>query len=147
MGAQEGRWECGVRNREEGAESGHPGPTWTFNYLWMSVWSHSLFFKNLILFFNFTILYWFCHISTWICHRYTRVPLPESSSLLPPRTIPLAYSLLFCSHNTETKNKKTSFFFFLSKWEDKKTLRLTYSTFQVGPICWLSSRSAQIMNI
>ena len=37
----------------------------------------------------FTILYWFCHISTWICHRYTRVPHPEPSSLLPPHTIPL----------------------------------------------------------
>ena len=44
---------------------------------------------NLILFFNFTILYWFCHISAWIHHRYTRVPHPEPSSLLPPRTIPL----------------------------------------------------------
>ena len=43
----------------------------------------------LILFFNFTILYWFCHISTWIRHRYTRVPHPEPSSLLPLRTIPL----------------------------------------------------------
>ena len=42
-----------------------------------------------MLFFNFTILYWFCHISTWICHRYTRVPHPEPSSLLPPCTIPL----------------------------------------------------------
>ena len=42
-----------------------------------------------VFFFNFTILYWFCHISTWIRHRYTHVPLPESSSLLPPRTIPL----------------------------------------------------------
>ena len=31
----------------------------------------------------------FCHISTWIHHRYTRVPHPEPSSLLPPRTIPL----------------------------------------------------------
>jgi len=48
---------------------------------------YTLFF--LILFFNFTILYWFCHISTWICHRYTRVPHPEPSSLLPPHTIPL----------------------------------------------------------
>ena len=48
-----------------------------------------LIFLNLILFFNFTILHWFCHISTWICHRYTRVPHPEPSSLLPPCTIPL----------------------------------------------------------
>ena len=48
----------------------------------------SLFFFNFILF-NFTILYWFCHISKWICHRYTCVPHPEPSSLLPPHTIPL----------------------------------------------------------
>ena len=34
-------------------------------------------------------MYWFCHTSTWICHRYTRVPHPEPSSLLPPHTIPL----------------------------------------------------------
>ena len=47
------------------------------------------FFFNFILFFNFTILYWFCHISKWICHRYTCVPHPEPSSLLPPHTIPL----------------------------------------------------------
>ena len=42
-----------------------------------------------ILFFNFTILYWFSHISKWIRHRYTCVPHPEPSSLLPPHTIPL----------------------------------------------------------
>ena len=30
-------------------------------------------------------------ISTWIRHRYTRVPHPEPSSLLPPRTIPLGH--------------------------------------------------------
>ena len=41
--------------------------------------------------FNFTILYWFCHISKWICHRYTCVPHPEPSSLLPPHTIPLGH--------------------------------------------------------
>ena len=35
-------------------------------------------------------MYWLCHISTWIHHRYTRVPHPEPSSLLPPRTIPLS---------------------------------------------------------
>ena len=48
----------------------------------------SLFKKKFILF-NFTILYWFCHISKWICHRYTYVPHPDPSSLLPPYTIPL----------------------------------------------------------
>ena len=47
-----------------------------------------LFFLNFILFLNFTILYWFCHISKWIRHRHTCVPHPESSSLLPPHTIP-----------------------------------------------------------
>ena len=36
-------------------------------------------------------MYWFCHISTWLCHRYTRVPHPEPSSLLPPHTIPLGH--------------------------------------------------------
>ena len=43
----------------------------------------------IFIFFNFTILYWFCHISKWICHRYTCVPHPEPSSLLPPHIIPL----------------------------------------------------------
>ena len=47
------------------------------------------FFKNFILFLNFTILYWFCQISKWIRYRYNRVPHPESSSILPPHTIPL----------------------------------------------------------
>ena len=47
------------------------------------------FFLIFILFFNFTILYWFCQISKWICHRYTCVPHPEPSSLLPAHTIPL----------------------------------------------------------
>ena len=50
------------------------------------------YFNDLLLFlifFYITILYWFCHISTWICHRYTRVPHPEPSSLLPLLTIPL----------------------------------------------------------
>ena len=34
-------------------------------------------------------MYLLCHISTCIHHRYTRVPHPEPSFLLPPRTIPL----------------------------------------------------------
>ena len=55
-----------------------------FLYEWCN-----FFFFNLILFFNFTILYWFCRISKWIRHRYTCVPYPEPSSLLPPHTIPL----------------------------------------------------------
>ena len=48
-------------------------------------------FFFLILFFNFTILYSFCHISTWIHHRYTHVPHPERSFLLPPHTIALGH--------------------------------------------------------
>ena len=55
---------------------------------------HFLFLFVCFLFFlflNFTILYWFCHISKWICHRYTCVPHPEPSSLLPSHTIPLGH--------------------------------------------------------
>ena len=48
-------------------------------------------FIYFILFLNFTILYWFCQISKWIRHRYTCVPHPELSSLLPPHTIPLGH--------------------------------------------------------
>ena len=47
------------------------------------------YFILFFILFNLTILYWFCHISKWICHRYTCVPHPEPSSLLPPCTIPL----------------------------------------------------------
>ena len=54
-------------------------------YRIMNVFMYINFF--LIYFFNFTILYWY--ISTWIRHRYTCVPHPEPSSLLPPHTIPL----------------------------------------------------------
>ena len=49
----------------------------------------TFFFK--FYFWNFTILYWFCQISKWIRHRYTCVPHPEPSSLLPPHTIPLGH--------------------------------------------------------
>ena len=55
----------------------------------MNFYFFSVCWKN---FFNFTILYWFCHTSTWIRHRYTCVPHPEPSSLLPPRIIPLGHS-------------------------------------------------------
>ena len=63
-------------------------------------------FFNFILF-NFTILYWFCHISKWICHRYTCVPHPEPSSLLPPHIIPLgrpsapAPRIQYCASNLD----------------------------------------------
>ena len=78
-------------------------PKFFFGYNWFSPISpsflilYSFFFFFLlviflfILFFNFTILYWFCHISTWIHHRYTHIPHPEPSSLLPPHTSPLSH--------------------------------------------------------
>ena len=71
--------------------SGHVCSHWDVNHLpgLQYIFFFFNFLKFFILFFNFTILYWFCHISTWIRHRYTRVPHPEPSSLLPPRTIPL----------------------------------------------------------
>ena len=65
---------------------------WEAQGHWCSQWAglfvFCFFVFNFILF-NFTILYWFCHISKWICPRYTCVPHPEPSSLLPPHTIPL----------------------------------------------------------
>ena len=57
-----------------------------FTFTCLFVCFFVFFFLFFILFFNFTILYWFCNISTWICHRYTRIPHPEPSSLLPPCT-------------------------------------------------------------
>ena len=39
-------------------------------------------------------MYWFCHISEWICHRYTCVPHPEPSSLLPSHTIPTFHIII-----------------------------------------------------
>ena len=50
----------------------------------MSQLSAFYFIFNLILFLNFTIFYWFCQILKLIRHRYTCVPHPEPSSLLPP---------------------------------------------------------------
>ena len=61
------------------------------HYLFFCDWIISFFLFFFILFFNFTILYWFCHTSTWIGHKYTYVPHPDPSSLLPPRTIPLGH--------------------------------------------------------
>ena len=57
---------------------------------WAFLYYYYLFII-IIIFFYFTILYWFCHISKWICHRYTHVPHPEPSSLLPSHTIPLGH--------------------------------------------------------
>ena len=62
---------------------------WRIDAFELWCWRRLFFFFNFILFLNFTILYWFCQISKWIRHRYTCVPHPEPSSLLPPHTIPL----------------------------------------------------------
>ena len=75
----------------------HTKKDWVFSFFFhfhFSVTTNFFYFfptLHLFFFFNFTILYWFCHISTWIHHRYTRVPHPEPSSLLPPHTIPLGH--------------------------------------------------------
>ena len=67
------------------------GHCWVFEICWhiecrvLTASSLRILFINFnLILFNFTILYWFCHISKWICHRYTCVPHPEPSSLLPP---------------------------------------------------------------
>ena len=62
------------------------------------------------LFFNITILYWFCHISTWIRHRYTRVPHPEPSSLLLPRTIPLGRPSVQPHFKFQLRKKRSKLF-------------------------------------
>ena len=62
---------------------------WALKNVYFCVCVCFYIFLFIYLFFNFTILYWFCHISTWIHHKYTCVPHPEPSSLLPPHTIPL----------------------------------------------------------
>ena len=71
---------------------GLPLPYFIYLFFFAGLYEYIFFlFFNLILYFNFAILYWFCHISTWIRHRYTHVPHPEPSSLLPPHTIPLGH--------------------------------------------------------
>ena len=93
------------RTSEEGPSSSFPARLLQFS-LRLSLF-YFIYFYYFILFFNFTILYWFCHISTWTRHRYTRVPHPEPSSLLPPRTIPLgrpsapAPSIQYCASNLD----------------------------------------------
>ena len=54
-----------------------------------------IFFFFFLLFFKFYFIFKLynivlvCQISKWIRHRYTCVPHPEPSSLLPPHTLPL----------------------------------------------------------
>ena len=64
-------------------------PLFSYSLLVLNCILYGFFlFFNFILFLNFTIFFWFCQISKWIRHRYTRVPHPEPSSLLPPHSIP-----------------------------------------------------------
>ena len=80
---------------------------WTFVGRVMPLFFIYLFIFNFILFLNFKILYWFCQISKWIRNRYTCVPRPEPSSLLPPHTIPLGHpsapapSIQYCALNLD----------------------------------------------
>ena len=64
---------------------------YTISDNWKAEWVFMFHFLShfYFIFYCFTILYWFCHTSTWIHHRYTHVPHPEPSSLLPPHTVPL----------------------------------------------------------
>ena len=55
--------------------------------IFVSFFSSGFYFKFYFILY-FTKLYQFCQISKWIRHRYTCVPHPEPSSLLPPHTIP-----------------------------------------------------------
>ena len=66
-----------------------PLAIWGQSYSFFNFYFLIFFYVFMFLFFNFTILYWFCHISTKIRLRYTHVPHPEPSFLLPPHTIPL----------------------------------------------------------
>ena len=66
------------------------GCLFTAGWAWKSC-SLVVSFLFFFFFLNFTILYWFCQILKWIRHRYTCVPHPEPSSLLPPHTIPLGH--------------------------------------------------------
>ena len=84
-----------------------PRHLFLFQFYFFFFFCMSFFFFNFILFLNFTILYWFCQISKWIHHRYTCVPHPEPSSLLPPHTIPLGHpstpapSIQYCASNLD----------------------------------------------
>ena len=62
--------------------------TWMFLFV-SKLESFFLFFLKFYFIFKLYIIVLVCQISKWIRHRYTCVPHPEPSSLLPPHTIPL----------------------------------------------------------
>ena len=53
-------------------------------------WCLSFFFFLILFYLTLPHCIGFAIYQKWICHRYTCVPHPEPSSLLPPRTIPLS---------------------------------------------------------
>jgi len=81
-------WKCCIQcaSKFRKLSSGHRTEKGQFSFQFQKRAMTKYFLFYFILF-NFTILYWFCHISKWICHRYTCVPHPEPSSLLPPKVL------------------------------------------------------------
>ena len=81
-------WELGVREEINLGQSQitlpSRGSCCQVRFVYFLFISLMTFLFYFILFLNFTILYSFCQISKWIRHRYTCVPHPEPSSLLPP---------------------------------------------------------------
>ena len=53
------------------------------------IWYSECLFYFILFYLTLQYCIGFAIISKWICHRYTCVPHPEPSSLLPPHTIPL----------------------------------------------------------
>ena len=88
-------WELGVREEINLGQSQitlpSRGSCCQVRFVYFLFISLMTFLFYFILFLNFTILYSFCQISKWIRHRYTCVPHPEPSSLLPPHTLPLGH--------------------------------------------------------
>jgi len=73
-------------------------------FLWLV---YEFFLKFYFIFKLYIIVLVLPNISKWIHHRYTCVPRPEPSSLLPPHTIPLgppsapAASIQYCASNLD----------------------------------------------
>ena len=104
-------------------------------------WRNNLIFFNFILFLNFTILYWFCQILKWICHRYTCVPHPEPSSLLPPHTIPVgrpsapAPSIQYCASNLDWRLVSYMILYMFQCHSPKSSLPLPLLNSSLHKIC------------
>ena len=103
----------------------------------------------IFLFFKFTILYWFCHISKWIHHRYTSVPHPDPSSLLPPHTIPLgrpsapAPSNQYCASNLDWRLVSYMILYMFQCHSPKSSLPLPLLQSRLLRVPWTTRRSDQ----